>query len=304
MGCEFECAVPIIGAGGGSEVQDAIANVLNHNGIRACSRTYSHVPVPQNCDVVVESDSSISGEQRYQGVGWAQVEFKTRILRGMADWERIVPRALDIVRYCGGRITPSCGHHVHVGFPEFKDDPTRVRSLWNLIHRFEPTIFGLVAPSRRNNNYCRPLPPAAKYLHGANSVRSIKQRLAHFDRYHGLNLTHIFSDSPRVEFRYSQGTLDAAKARAWETFCLRLVDHAVTRTCQAAPAPLPNDRKSMERLLVTTGLKVNSKVYATVSMELRDTGRHLLKRWKHFNGPIPLGKNPPAKDMSHEITLE
>jgi hypothetical protein len=263
---------------------------LSQNGIRACSRGYSHAPVPTNCDVVVEQDSSIVGESRYQGVRWAQVEVKTRILHGMADWEQVVPKTLEILRYCGGRITPSCGHHLHIGFPELKDDTTNVRSLWNLIHRFEPVIFGLVAPSRRGNNYCRPLPPVSKYLHGANSVRTIKQRLSHFNRYHGLNLTHLFSDSPRIEMRYSHSTLDPAKARHWARLCTRLVDHAVTRTCQAAPAPLPNDRKSLERLLVTVGLKANSKVYNQIQPELRETGRWVLKRWKQFNGPISLTK--------------
>ncbi len=299
LGCEWELAVPIIGAGGGNDVQETISNILNHNGIRSCSRGYSHAAVPSNCDIVVESDGSIQGEQRYQGVRWAQVEVKTRILQGMGDWESIVPRTLDILRYCGGRITPSCGHHVHVGLPEIASDPTHVRSLFNLIHRFEPTIFGLVAPSRRENNYCKRLPTGAKYLHGANSLRTVKQRLSQFDRYYGLNLTHLFSDSPRVEFRYSQGTLDAAKARTWETFCSRLVDHAVTRNCQAAPASLPNDRKSLERLLVTTGLKINTKIYAKISPELRTAGRHLLQRWKHFNGPISL-----AKGKSMQMALE
>lgn len=290
IGCEFELAVPIIGAGGGTEVQETIANILTRNHIAACSRSYSHAPVPFGCDVVVEQDGSILGESRYEGVRWAQVEVKTRVLRGMGDWERVVPKTLDILRYCGGRITPSCGHHLHIGTPEVADDPTHIRSLWNLVQRYEPVIFGLLPPSRRGNNYCRPLPPSTKYLHGANSPRTIKQRLSRFDRYHGLNLTHLWGDSPRVEMRYGAGTLEPDKARHWARFCTRLVDHSVARTCQAAPAPLPNDRKSLERLLVTVGLKVNSKVYPIVAPELRETGRFVLKRWKHFNGPISLAK--------------
>jgi len=238
----------------------------------------------------VEQDHSIVGEQRFQGVRWAQVEVKTRILNGLADWEQIVPKTLDILRYCGGRITPSCGHHIHLGFTEFKDDPTQVRSLWNLIHRFEQVIYGLVAPSRRGNQYCRPLPPAAKHLHGANSRRTIKNRLSRFDRYFGLNLVHIWDDVPRIELRYGSGTLETDKARHWAQFCSRLVDHACLRTCQAAPASLSNDRKGLERMLVSIGLKVNSKVYSVVAPELRETGKFTLKRWKNFNGDISLRK--------------
>lgn len=290
LGCEYELAVPIIGAGGGQDVQETIANILNQNGIRACSRSYSHSPVPPNCDIVVEQDGSIVGEQRYQGVRWAQVEVKTRILNGMADWEQVVPKTLDILRYCGGRITPSCGHHIHLGFPEFKDDPPVVRSLFNLIQRYENCLLGLVAPSRRGNNYCRPLPPATKYLHGANSRRTIKQRLSRMDRYYGLNLVHIWEDAPRIELRYGSGTLETDKSRHWARLCCRLVDHACQRTCQAAPASLPNDRKSLERMLVSTGLKKNTRIYSVVCPELRETGKFMLRRWKHFNGDISLRK--------------
>jgi hypothetical protein len=43
-------------------------------------------------------------------------------------------------------------------------------------------------------------------------------------------------------------------------------------------------------MLVSIGLKVNSKVYSVVSPELRETGRFMLRRWKHFNGDVSLRK--------------
>lgn len=296
IGAEFECAVPIIGSGDGRAVQDAIAAVLNANGIRACSRGYQNTPLPPNCDVAVEFDSSIQGEQRYQGVRWSSVEVKTRILNGVDDWERVVPPMLEIVRYCGGRVTPSTGHHIHLGFDEIKQDPSVVRSLWNLTHRFDRVIFGLVAPSRSGNYHCQAMPPAPKILHGANSIRTLKQRLTLFSRYQALNLTHIFEPAPHLEFRHHHGTLNATKARFWLFFALALVQHAVTRSCHAAPEPLPNDRKSLEALLITIGLKINTRVYSKVSPELRDTGRYLLKTWKRFNGNHPLRKRSPGQE--------
>ena len=128
IGVEYECAIPIIGSGDGRSVQECIANILSENGIRACWRTYSHAPLEQGYDIAVESDSSITGEQGFRGVRWAQVEVKTRILDGIEDWERVVPRTLEIVRYCGGRITPSCGHHLHLSFDEVKRNVRHVRS--------------------------------------------------------------------------------------------------------------------------------------------------------------------------------
>lgn len=302
LGVEYEMAIPIIGTGGDREVIDLIARILTANGLAACSRNYSHDPVPAGCDVMVERDGSIQGENRFNGVRWAQVEVKTRILNGIDDWERIVPKTLEILSYCGGRITPSCGSHIHLSFDEIKSDPTRVRSLWNLFHRFDSTLFGLMAPSRRGNTYCRSMPSATKLLHGANSLRELRRRLGNFDRYQALNLTHLFSDAPRIELRHMQGTLNAAKSRHWIRLALALVEHSVVRNCMAAPQTLPNNRKSLDALLVTTGLKVNTKVYSSIDPELRETGRYVLKLWKKFNGNHPLNGNPQAKSDEANTT--
>jgi hypothetical protein len=129
------------------------------------------------------------------------------------------------------------------------------------------------------------MPSATKVLHGANSIRTLKERLRRYDRYQSLNLVHLFEDAPHIELRHHHGTLDANKARMWLRLSLALVQHAVTRSCHAAPASLPNDRKSLEALLITCGLKVNTRVYSSVSPELRETGKYLLKTWKKFNNP-------------------
>lgn len=290
IGAEYEMTVPLVGSGDGMDIQRTLAQVLSANGVRAVARPYSHTPVPNNADVAVEYDTSVRGESRYEGIRWFPVEVKTRVLSGVQDWEAVVPPMLDICRYLGARVNPSCGHHLHLGFPEVKDDPRHVRSIWNLFHRYNDVIFGLVAPSRRHSTFCRPMPPATKILHGANSIRTIRRRLSNYDRYCALNLTHLFGDAPRVELRHRDSTLEADKARHWLRFCMRLVDHSITRTCQAAAVPVENNRKGLERLLVGVGLKVNSKVYSEVAPELRETGKHMLKRWKQFNGDISLRK--------------
>jgi hypothetical protein len=295
IGVEYECAVPIIGGGGDRDVQETIANILNANGIRACWRSYSRAPVPDNCDVMVERDASISGERRFNVVRWSQIEVKTRILDGIDDWETVVPKTLEILSYCGGRVTPSCGHHVHVAFAEVNCYPKRVRSLWNLLHRFDAVLYGLLAPSRRTNTYCRPMPSGTKLLHGANSIRELRRRLSGYDRFQALNLTHLFGDGPRIEFRHHQGTLNPTKSRHWIRLMLALVEHACRRNCMAAPMSLPNDRKSLDALLTTIGLKVNTKVYSKIDPDLRETGKYVLQLWKKFNGNVPLNPTPRAK---------
>ena len=298
IGAEYEMTIPLVGRGSGSDVQHVLAGVLTANGVRAVARGYDHSLLPPGVDVAVEYDSSVQGESRYAGITWLPIEVKTRVLNGIDDWERVVPATLEVCRYLGARVNASTGHHLHLSFDEFTGNPRIVRSLWNLIHRFEPVIFGCLAPSRRHSRYCRPLPPTAKVLHGANSIDSLRRILSQYDRYNALNLTHVFDAAPRIELRYHQGTLDATKARHWLRFCLQLVQHAATRNCQAARLPLPNDRKGLEKLLVTCGFKINTRVYAEVAPELRQTGRYLMRRWKTFNPAVSPASHQQGNEAS------
>ena len=276
--------VPLIGLGTGSEVQAVLASILNANHIRAASRGYSRDPVPAHADVVVEHDSSVQGEKRFRGISWHSIEIKTRILNGIDDWERLVPKVLEIAAYCGARVNASCGHHVHLGLPEAKESLRSVRSLTALVSRVEPVLFGLVSPSRRENYYCAPIakPTGASYVgRNGESSSNIGDRL--YSRYDSLNLTRISAASPHIEYRHHQGTLDADKSRHWLRLLLQLTEHAVVRNCQSHAKPLENNRRGFERMATAIGLRVNSKIYRSVSAELTETASFLLRRWKHFN---------------------
>ena len=283
IGTEFEFALPQIGSGDGGDVRRTLAEILTANGQPAVARGYSHRPLPAGIDLAIEYDASVRGESRYSGIRWQSVELKTRILEGIDDWERIVPKALSICRYLGGRVNASTGHHVHIAMPEVRQHPTAFRSLYNTLHRYEALIYGLVAPSRRSGSYARPMLDRPGLLNGCSSLSSISRAMQGHPRTSGFNAIHLFDSSPRWESRYHGGTLDAEKARHWLRLMLRLTDHACLRTCKAAKSQLPNDRQSLDKMLVTIGLKVNSRVYAKVSPELRETGRFLLARWKNLN---------------------
>lgn len=279
MGGEWEFFLPVVGGGDANSVRRTLAEVLTSNGITAISRSYSHAPIPT--DLAIEYDTSVNPTSPYQGIAFEKIEMKTRPIT-IEEWDRIVPKALEIVRYLGGRCNASTGHHVHVGVEEVKERPVVIRSLYNAAHRYEPLIFGLIAPSRAASSYCHRMEDRSNLLARCKSLDCFRRALAGWDRCHGLNLTHLCGDGPRVEFRYHQGTLDADKSRHWRNLCLRLVDHACTRTCKAADKQLANDRAGLERMLVSLGLKPNSRVYAKVAPELRATGKYLLRRWKHF----------------------
>lgn len=298
IGTEFEMTLPCVGTGNGMDVQRTLAAVLSANGIRAVARQYSHEPLPANADVAVEYDNSVQGETRYQGITWHSVEIKTRILNGIDDWERVVPKTLDIARYMGARVNQSTGHHVHLALPEVLTKPKMIRSLTALVGRIEPVMFGMLAPSRRSNRFCAPL--AAPGLAECKTLADFESHLRGTSRHTGLNLTRVTGSSPRIEFRHHQGTLDATKARHWLRFLLQVVEHAITRNCQSLSEPLLNDRKGFERMATAVGLRVNSKIYRTVSPELSETASYLLRRWKHFNGQPVRQKRPTLTEQAVE----
>jgi hypothetical protein len=291
IGAEFEGYIILTGGNDPRAAQDSLAHALSENGIPSIARGYSHDPLPPGIKAAVEYDSSIMPESRYRGIRWAQIEVKTAKLNGIDEWEAVVPPILELLRYAGLRVNASCGHHLHLSFEEVEDEPRKIRSLWNLYHRHQDTIFHLCSESRRENNYARRLPNQAKFLHGANSVRELCNRLRRFDRYNWLNLTHLFDDSPRIEIRNHHATLDATKARAWLHLHLAMVDHAVRRACQAAPATLPADRKSFDSLMTTIGMRPNTRVYAQVDPTLRATAKALLKTYRKFNPQFFTGRN-------------
>lgn len=285
IGIEIEMAVPLIGGGQAHDLRVKMADILTANGLKAIARTYSHAPVPEGYDLVVEYDGSIRGETTYLGIEWVQVEVKTRILTGIDDFDRIVGRACDICRYLGARQNTSTAVHLHIEFVEIKETPAVIRSFYNLAHRFQNPIFGLVAPSRRNNRYCKGFASAPKLLHDCKQLADFGSHLdlAGMDRYNAFNLTHLFGAGPRIEFRHHHGSLDVEKLKHWRNLCLRLIDHSIQRTCKASPVQLPNDKASLLRMLVTLGLKPNTRVFAKVEPELRATGRFLLRRWNRLN---------------------
>ena len=290
IGCEYEMTVPVVGSGGAVAVRQTLARVLSANGLAAIARDYTHAAVPDGYQICIESDSSVAGESRYHAIEWHSAELKTRPLNGLADWEAIVPKALCIVKYLGARVNRTTGHHIHLEILEINDRPKVIRNIANLFHRIEKVAYGLVPPSRKENGYAIPMSvePVLK-LRSCRSRQSFDRVLQSCERHHGLNLTHLTDPfAPRLELRYAAGTLDVDKARHWLRFCLQMVQHCCNRNCQKAREQVPNDRRGLENLLVTCGFKCNSGIYSKVSPELRETGKWLIRRWKHLNGNVAL----------------
>ncbi len=286
IGIEIEVVVPIIGQGEGRDVQDLLARILSNHGMPAVSRGYTRHAIPTGCVFVVEHDTSLQDETRYQGLRWSKLEIKTAPM-AWPELERILPSALDIIRYVGSRVNHSCGLHVHHHLPEVVDRPFVVRNLQHLWWRFHPVMYGLVCPSRRSNTYCyAPQQADARQYDDCWSYSKLCGILGRVNRTNGLNLTNLTNrERLTVEWRIHGSTTDFDKIRAWVLATQRWTEHASARNCHYRPAPMPNTRVGLNALLVTTGLKGNSRIYSKVDKELKQVGSFLRRRWKHFNLP-------------------
>ncbi|HRY71327.1 MAG TPA: amidoligase family protein [Phycisphaerae bacterium] len=292
MGLELEFVVPVIGTGETRDVQELLARILTNQGIPSHVRPYSHAMIPVGFDLCVEHDSSLTGDTRYSGITWAQVEVKTRPMT-YPEVARVLPPALDVIRYLGARITTSCGFHVHHDLSEIVERPQIARNLQHLWWRYHRVMYGMVAPSRHNNRYCRPPErDQATRFDNCRTYELLCQRLTRCDRHVGLNLTNVANPSRRtVEWRLHGGTIEWPKVKNWVLATQRWVEHACQRSCQYRPVPSPNARSGLDALLLSTGLRPNSRIYAKVDTELRTVGRYLLRRWKHFNGQSEESQN-------------
>lgn len=286
IGIEIECVVPIIGTGSDADVQNLLAQVLSNHGLRACFRNYCRQPLPQGYKFAVEHDSSLRDESKYQGLRWSKIEVKTSPMV-WSEVERCLPPALEIIDYFGARCNFSTGLHVHHHMPEALERAQVVRNLQHLWWRFHEVLYGLVPTSRKSNQYCRPpRQEDATRFDLVSSYPRLCGELHHMERYEGLNLTNLaVADRMTVEWRIHGGTTDWDKIRAWILATQRWTEHAISRNCHFKSEPITNNLSGLNALLVTTGLKANSRVYCKVDKELRQAGRFLRKRWKHFNLP-------------------
>ena len=118
---------------------------------------------------------------------------------------------------------------------------------------------------------------------------SLCGKLRGMERFHGLNLINLANrERMTVEWRIHGGTTDWSKIRPWVLATQRWVEHSVKRSCHFKLDPVSNTQAGLNALLVTTGLKSNSRIYRKVAKDLRQVGKYLLKRWKHFNFPRDL----------------
>ena len=200
FGVEFEGFVR------SSQGIEGLINSLGQAGVPAVNLGYTH-NVMNEWKIV--PDGSVHGLE-----GYSPLELVTPKLFGAIGFH-LLKKALDAWKEAGANVNASCGTHVHIDAYNWeRRDMLELAKIWARIE--QQVIWGLVSPSRRNNQYCRAID--REYLKQLAAYGA-----THLDRYHSLNLSS-YGQYHTVEFRIHNGTYEAKKIIPWIVFLLKLTD--------------------------------------------------------------------------------
>lgn len=131
-----------------------------------------------------------------------------------ADSLNEAKRATRALLAGGATVNRQTGYHVHLGADEYGiEGIANLVWNWNWAHN---TIGALVAKSRLNNHFCKPV--AREHLDSwVEHVRNGNISNLIGGRYYSLNL-NAYSAHRTVEVRLHHGTLNGSKVKAWAEF--------------------------------------------------------------------------------------
>lgn len=243
FGVEFE--------GFGSTFQ-GLERALTEAGLPARSEGYNH---ETRDHFKVVPDGSIRGADPF--------EIVTPKLFG-ADGFAKLRTLCRVVRRLGGDANASTGLHVHVDAWNCRiHDARRLLALW---HRIQPVVLMLVPPSRRSNQFCKPV--TAELVRAVDAMRSIAE-LRRIDRYWDLNLS-AYAKHGTFEFRLHPGTFNADKVVSWCVFVL-LVTAAARSGVDPGSVP-----QTWDGVAQAIGLSSGTSV-------VRQAHRYLTQRYAYFS---------------------
>jgi hypothetical protein len=123
--------------------------------------------------------------------------------------------------------------------------------------KFEPVINALVAPSRRNNHYCKSISQffsldRTAALHSLTSDRAKNDWYSYYNRAFGTRYIALnyeaYSRHGSIEFRQHQGTTDADKICWWVVMTQNMVEiaHSNVRFSTTTDVSFISFRKAMD----------------------------------------------------------
>lgn len=149
------------------------------------------------------TDGSISPPYRTESAEFRSMPFFGD--RGLAQLVRDVGH----IRAGGWTCNKSCGLHVHISLMDDCGEED-FKSIFKFAKTWETEVLQLVAPSRRENSYCRKL----------------SSRLPARDRYRWLNFLAL-REHGTVEVRLHSGSTHPIRVKQWVTLMLRFIESGI-----------------------------------------------------------------------------
>ena len=168
------------------------------------------------------SDCSIHGND--------PVECVSPVLNGSQSGFDSLKACCDTLNECNAKVNKSTGLHIHVG-----GQITRQQYCNTFLNYYylESVIDTFMAPSRRNNTYCKKLNDVISFndLALANDQLDVLN-VFHRDRYYKINACS-WNRHNTIEFRQHSGTTDYDKISHWARFCILLVHYSLNHRLTA-----------------------------------------------------------------------
>ncbi len=206
FGVEIEMLVPV------SLGQNGLCNLLEQNDIACPFLHYTHRVTPT---WKLVTDSSLNSKR-----GFRSYELVSPILQGQEGIDNL-RKVLEIIENAGCQVNKSCGIHVHVGIQEYT-----VKNLTNLIKfygKYEEEIDMVVAPSRRDTRWARPLMIDSIWnnLNKCTTFEDVQNLMC--TRYKKINV-FSYRRYGTVEFRQHGGSVNADKVCSWVIMLTNMCD--------------------------------------------------------------------------------
>lgn len=262
--------------------QREIAAALQSGGILAYAEGYNH-DTESYWKVVYDSSCGH--------------EVVSPILRGYEGLDEI-EKVCEILQSAGYSVNSRCGFHVHHGIAHLSKK--QIRNIYLLAIKWENVVDRLVAPSRRNNDYCESISRNAKTLAEVQNCMDILVKRGHSHyamqvipgRFRKVN-PEAYSRHGTIEFRQHQGTLNFDKMRFW----IIMTQNFVTRAMRPISSKLSTESSiSFKRFcdwIGATGKYVEQTPHVIAAVET------MKERWNHFNGTGKLYKSCLASAPTH-----
>lgn len=252
--------------------------VLTERGISVTETGYTGQTRAAN-EWRISCDSSVhTGDKHYQ-----PVELVSPKLFGYRGFLKL-KQVLDIWNEIGADYVKSAGTHVHLDMYDVADEfKTNLLFVWATIEI--PYMWYLVAPSRRNNSFCRAI--------NNDVISEICEGEISSGRYYSLNFSALHRHGT-VEFRLFNCTTDWQKVTAWTTLVLLIYD-AVRKGFTYKDVP----KNDFSGFLDKIGFGENACRF------LKETKEYLIARYNFFKkdaeehpGKVPAIRPPVISDAA------